>query len=83
MLKLYNCRSNNDLLDEWLCSMNIKESSMCCYRTKIENHIRIYFTGVKYEDADETVMRDFMRELMNKHMSGKYIADIMSILSAG
>ena len=42
--KIRSRRYFNDLLDEWILSLNIKESSLCCYKTKIENHIRPYFT---------------------------------------
>ena len=72
----------NDLLDEWLCSLNIKESSVYCYKTKIENHIHPYFSGVKYENVDEMTMQDLMRKLLNKHLSSKYITDIISIVKS-
>ena len=70
----------NDLLDEWFCTLNIKESSLCCYKTKIENHIRPYFTGLKYENTDETVVQAFIRSLRAKGLSSKYIGDIISIV---
>ena len=70
----------NDLLDEWICTLNIKESSLCCYKTKIENHIRSYFTGMKYENADETAIQAFIGSLRAKGLSSKYIGDIISIV---
>ena len=70
----------NDLLDEWLSTLNVKDSTICCYKTKIDNHIRIYFKGVKYGIVDEIRIQEFITILSDKGLSRKYIGDIISIV---
>lgn len=73
-----------DILKMWIESRRteIKESSYAGYRHKLEKHLMPYFSIMKYNRLERSVVNSFISAKRSEGLSSKYISDMVIMMKA-
>lgn len=76
--------SFNDVARKWFVSekAKVKESTLCCYKSKLDKHIIPFFSIRKYCDINANMVEQFKKQKLFEGFSSKYVSDMTVIIKS-